>query len=195
MTKPMLVGLCGGIGAGKGTVANHLERTHGFTTLSFATPLKEMVRDLFRLEDRHVFGTQEDKAEPLPHVTGPDGQPRTARKLLEHMGTEGVRAMDPQWWVKLAMFRAQDARVKGHHVVFDDVRFGNEIDAIRAAGGSIWVLERLGNPHGGTGHASDLEWRSKVQDCYASGFCIAAPDGDLDGLRRMASQLFQRLGA
>mgnify|MGYP002128654854 CR=1 FL=1 len=40
---PRLIGLCGGIGAGKSTAAKVL-RMHGYTVLPFAAPLKDMLK-------------------------------------------------------------------------------------------------------------------------------------------------------
>ncbi|WP_346927659.1 hypothetical protein, partial [uncultured Arthrobacter sp.] len=41
-----VIGLSGFAGSGKSTVANYLVEEHGFTRLSFAAPLKKMLRTL-----------------------------------------------------------------------------------------------------------------------------------------------------
>ena len=43
----MIVGICGLIGSGKGTVADFLVNDKGFTKLSFADKLKDSVATLF----------------------------------------------------------------------------------------------------------------------------------------------------
>ena len=43
----MLIGICGLIGSGKGTVADTLVNDHGFTKISFADKLKDSVATMF----------------------------------------------------------------------------------------------------------------------------------------------------
>lgn len=182
VNMPPIIGLCGDIGAGKSTVFKFLQEAYGYRPATFAAKLKEVARDVFGLERRHVWGTQEDKAEELAHVTDAAGNPRTARYILEHLGTEGFRHIDPGVWMKYAMREVDAAmEVSLAHFAFEDVRFRNEFQAIRERGGVVWEVVRVGGSEQGgrTGHASDEEWRSIVKDKY-----VAARHGDLDGLKR-----------
>ena len=43
----MIIGICGLIGSGKGTVADILVNTHKFTKISFADKLKDGVASVF----------------------------------------------------------------------------------------------------------------------------------------------------
>ena len=43
----MIIGICGLIGSGKGTVSDHLVDTYGFEKISFADKLKDAVSELF----------------------------------------------------------------------------------------------------------------------------------------------------
>ena len=43
----MIIGICGLIGSGKGTVADILEQEHGFIKVSFADSLKDAVAAVF----------------------------------------------------------------------------------------------------------------------------------------------------
>jgi hypothetical protein len=60
-------------------------------------------------------------------------------------------------WIKLAMRRASEHEREGRHVVITDVRFKNEAEAIRHAGGQVWLVERPGAGLEGAagGHSSE----------------------------------------
>lgn len=178
MTYPRIIGLCGSIGAGKDTVAAYLQTQYSYTSLPFAQKLKEVALDVFDLDSRCVFGTQEQKAEPIDHVRDASGQPRSGRTILEMLGTEGFRSIDPDVWVKYAMRNIDNHRPEFTWVI-PDVRFRNEFEAIRARGGVIWEVVKVGGPdHGRTGHRSDQEWRSIPRDNT-----VVARFGDIEGLR------------
>ncbi len=175
--NPRIIGLCGDIGSGKDTVAEHLVQMHGYTRLGFADKLKQVAADVYGL-DRQVWGSQEDKAAPIPHVLDASGEPRTARSILEWLGTEGFRTISPDTWTNYAM-RQVDSRSHARWVI-PDVRFRNEFAAIRERDGLVWEVVKVGGPdHGQTGHRSDLEWRSVPRDNI-----VAARFGDMDGLHR-----------
>jgi len=183
----MLVALCGSIGAGKDTVGQIMAEHFGFRTMSFAAPLKDWTLQLFGelgLERRHVWGTQADKAEPLPQIPGPDGTPRTGRQILEILGTEGGRAVMPTLWTTLSIRRAQAFMAHGQSVVLTDARFPTEFDGVREAGGVVWEVVKVGGETGTSDHPSDRAWRELPKDGL-----IVARSGDLDGLRLEVDQL------
>lgn len=148
------IGLSGYARSGKDTVAAHLIENHGYTRVAFADSIREA---LYRLNPkismdlvsgfigiRHavdMFGWDEVK-EQVPE----------ARNLLQRLGTEVGRDMfGSDFWVEDAMNRIED----GSKVVFTDVRFPNEADAIRSLGGRIYRVEREGV--GATnGHVSEV---------------------------------------
>lgn len=180
MDKPRIIGLCGDIGSGKDTVATHLHVIHGYIRVRFADKLKDVASNVFSrlgLQPRHVFGSQEDKNEPIPSIVDTAGVPRTGRSILEWLGTEGFRSIDPDVWVKYAMAEV-DFR-PGAQYVFCDVRFPNEFAAIRKRGGVVWEVTKVGGPdHGGrTGHSSDEAWREEPKDGH-----LVARFGDLQAL-------------
>ena len=63
--KNVLIGICGDIGSGKDTVANHLTSAHGFRRVGLADRLKFVCAHVLSVDDRHFFGTQAEKAEPI----------------------------------------------------------------------------------------------------------------------------------
>jgi hypothetical protein len=138
----LLVGCAGPAGSGKSVVAEHLRDRHGFTIVSLADPLKRVVGELFGFTEHQLYGPSYARSEPHPTLRKPDGQPLTARHALQTLGTDWARACCPNVWVERAM---RTIRSMPGDVVVPDMRFTNEVDAIRAAGG-VLVRRKLSVP-------------------------------------------------
>ena len=141
----MIIGFTGAAGSGKTTAAKLL----GYPVISFATPLKEMVAVVLRAAGQDVYRCLKGdlKETPIAALGG-----RSPRYLLQTLGTEwGRMKVHADLWVNLAIRQAQQ-QIDGS-VVIDDVRFDNEVEAIRTAGGIIIRLEGRGGIDGG--HASE----------------------------------------
>lgn len=129
----MLIGLCGAAGSGKDTVAGHLAINHKFKVLAFASPLYEAVAVITgltvnELRDR---SRKEEKIEWLG---------KSPRELLQLLGTEfGRNMIRDDIWVKRAMLAVDAAP---GDCVITDVRFDNEAQAIREAGGVVIEVVR-----------------------------------------------------
>lgn len=107
------IGLCGYLRSGKSTVADYLEDRYGYRRLGFATALKEEVARGVGVEPKALDD------EPLRSQIRP---------VLQVWGTDFRRGQDPEYWVKQA--EAKIMRMSGP-LVFDDVRFLNEIEVLR----------------------------------------------------------------
>ena len=70
----------------------------------------------------------------------------TNREFLQYFGTEVGRNIDKDLWIKALMYSY--GRDKESHWIIPDVRFPNEADAIRNAGGVLWKIEREGSGAG-----------------------------------------------
>lgn len=144
----VLIGVAGYAGAGKDALADLLVAHFGFTKISFADPMREIAAaidpiiayvktddpnedEILRYTDVvEMFGYDESKM-LYPEM----------RRFLQRLGTEGGRGILGQdVWVNEAMRRAQAYE----RVVFADMRFRNEAEAIRAAGGRTIRVERPG---------------------------------------------------
>jgi hypothetical protein len=101
---------------------------------------------------------------------------------MQTLGTEWGRALAPDFWVeawKRAIERdALHASADGETVliVVDDVRFPNEVAAIREMGGSIARIERPGAGLAG----SEGDHASEGQDLGEADMPIVN-DGEIDG--------------
>jgi hypothetical protein len=136
-----VLGLSGWARAGKDTVADWLVENCGFTKMSFAQPIRDALVNLDPMID--IFETRSS----LKHAVKSFGWEylKTAstevRPLLQRFGTEVGREMfSPDFWVDYALARIPD----GGKVVFADVRYPNEADAIKELGGEVWRVGRDG---------------------------------------------------
>lgn len=143
----LIIGLSGLAGSGKSTAAAHLVHRHGFARVRFAGPLKAMMAAL-GLTHEQIEGSE--KEVPCALLGG-----RTPRYAMQTIGTEwGRDLIAPDLWIR-AWRAAVDAVPAGQPIVCDDVRFPNEADAIRAAGGFLVRVERPGAGAGAAGHSSE----------------------------------------
>lgn len=134
----IIVGITGKAGAGKDTVADRLVARHSFKKMSFAAPLKEAllkVNPILGMDPMHP-GHTITLSEALEAHGGEDGVKAlfpAYRRYLQKLGTEGIRSIDDQFWIKAAakmiMAQPNDSRL-----VFTDCRFPNEAEAIQRAG-------------------------------------------------------------
>jgi hypothetical protein len=134
----IIVGITGKAGSGKDTVADRLVARHGFKKMSFAGPLKDILRTVDPILGFHPMhpGTLITLTEALAECGGEEGVKKlfpAYRKYAQKIGTEGVRKYDPEFWIKAAasviMAEPNEARL-----VFTDCRFPNEARAIQEAG-------------------------------------------------------------
>lgn len=131
-------------GSGKSEVSSVLEREFGFQVVKFAGPLKDMVRGLLRGMGQFDSPTIERMIEgDLKEQVVPGFATVTPRHLMQTLGTDwGREAVDQNLWVKVAISRAEMLLRAGMSVVIDDLRFPNELEAIRAIGGRSWRIHR-----------------------------------------------------
>lgn len=147
----IVIGLTGVAGSGKTTVAEILREEWGAERRPFADPLKRMLRRL--LEDQGVGLADACRmtSGDLKEITTEYLGGRTPREAMQTLGTEWGRALAPTLWIdawrrgleKLALESGADDEELV--VVVDDVRFPNEVAALRAFGGTIVRVERPGS--------------------------------------------------
>lgn len=137
----MIIGLSGYARSGKDTAADHLVNEYGFTRYSFAAPMKEAMYRLNPIVHSDQIGNfrYKDLVDVYGLDTAKDSHPEI-RRLLQVFGTEVGRDMfGENFWVNLALNSAKEDRV-----VISDVRFKNEAEGIKAAGGEVWRINRIG---------------------------------------------------
>lgn len=127
-------------------IDNILPITYMWEKHAFADKLKECASTILGVP-RFMFESGEFKESftSLP-LSNKEGEPMTNREFLQYFGTEVGRSIDKDLWIKALMYSY--GRDKESHWIIPDVRFPNEADAIRNAGGVLWKIEREGSGAG-----------------------------------------------
>jgi hypothetical protein len=195
MTK--IIGICGLIGSGKGTVADILEESHGFVKISFADSLKDAVAAVFGWQRSLLEGDTDESrawreevdvwwAERLgtPHLT--------PRWVLQQWGTEVCRdGFHKDIWISSVERKIRESSCD---VVLPDTRFPNEVDMIQRMQGKVWRVQRGEDPawfsrYQRRGmiptdiHPSEWAWARSAFDATIQN------DGTLEDLRKNAHNL------
>lgn len=169
----MIIGLVGHPGSGKSEVASCLASI-GFTRTAFADPLKESLATALHIPV-NVFYDPALKQVPLEQV-----YQKTPRQLMQDIGTQGYRNLINHdiwvdvWLRKMGILRGLSPDID---VSVEDVRFGNEDEAVRKVGMIVGV-ERpdVVNVHT---HRSEKE----VSGLISCADFVITNDGDLQNLR------------
>ena len=133
----MIIGLTGYAQSGKDTLAGMLIGLHKYDNRAFADPIRKLlyetnplVKDGYRVKTVvDAYGWDKAKVE-FPEL----------RSLLQTLGVGARTVFNDQFWVAQGLAGLS----AGDKIVITDVRFPNEADAIKALGGQIWRVRRLG---------------------------------------------------
>ena len=172
----MIIGISGKAGSGKDTAAKMLEVLYANPDISyedfankryknfadiqivhFADTLKETAQVLFRIGEWET-NTQEGKKTTINWIG------KTVRELLQGIG-QGLRdAIDPNLWVKILF-----ANTEGwSNYIIADVRYPNEVYAIKKRNGILLRIDRKGA--GAGNHSSETaldnykEWDVHIEN-------------------------------
>jgi rhodanese-related sulfurtransferase len=145
----MIIGIAGFQGSGKDTIADYLQNIYGFKRDSFAATLKDAVAAVFGWDRELLEGrTTESRAwreqvDPwwANRLNMPDLTPRL---VLQKWGTEVARrSWHDDTWIASLEYKLNQAH---NDIVITDVRFPNEIAAVRNAGGIVIRVVRGDEP-------------------------------------------------
>jgi dephospho-CoA kinase len=163
-----LVGLTGYKGSGKSTIARELAK-RGWVVLSFADALRDAALDLNPIVGARVTGPdpwdyEVERLADLVNEVGWDMAKKNdeVRRILQVLGTEVGRALDPDVWVN-QMAHRMGAYVS-KDVVIDDVRFANEVEFIRQWKGARMVRIIRPGVHRESDHPSEKDQESFLMD-------------------------------
>lgn len=174
---PIIIGFSGYMRSGKDTAGGYLRDRHGFHHASFAAKLKDALYALNPLIPRDTAGPGDFRLQPLVDAYGweqaKDRFPEV-RALLQRLGTDaGRKVLGENVWVDAVM---RDMPVD-RDVVFTDLRFPNEAQAIKDAGGVVVRIHRPGFEPGPDAHVSET-----ALDGFAFDFEVTN-EGSLDSFR------------
>lgn len=172
----MIIGISGKLKSGKDTVTEIIMAHRPYTKVKFANKLKQMIAVLIDCPE-HLLEDQEFKETPLGNNWGN----LTPRTLLQTLGTDWGRKLYENMWVAATM--------AGLHpdvdYIINDVRFPNEVEAIRKAGGIIVRIDRPGQSR--SDHPSET-----ALDTYHDWDFYIYNDGTLLDLEYITASLISR---
>ena len=145
----MIIGFVGFIGCGKDTAADYLVNYHEFRRDSFANTLKDAVANIFGWDRTLLEGRTKESREwrdqlDLWWSERLNIPVLTPRWVLQNWGTEVCRNHfhDDIWIASLE----NKLRKTKDNIVISDVRFPNEMKAIRKSGGIVVRIKRGPEP-------------------------------------------------
>lgn len=194
-----LIGLAGRISCGKDTLADMLVQEHGYRKMAFADPLKDFCSRLYDV-DRSWFDDRSTKERPLPDEprwqqlrspADPSQRP-TPRQLAQVVGTECVRSICGDFWVRRAvvgMLQAQSQSPGVLKVVIPDARFENEARAVLEFGGRMLEIVRPDKALDAGAHNAYSKQHASEQGIGNVPRTVIDNSGTLQDLARHASQV------
>ncbi len=174
----MLLVISGKARSGKDTTSNILygyltDLGRNCVTIAYADFLKEILGKCFNLSSEHLYGSlKEEPIDYLPIRTRSGkitNHNWTTRKLLQFLGTDVMRTIDPDCWINVVK-----NFVKNNHdyddIIITDGRFINEIDWVLQEGGiHIHVIRDNKDFSSGNDHASETSLDDYIvnnESCY-----------------------------
>lgn len=156
--------------------------------IALADPLKEYAREVYDFSVTQLWGPSSARNKPDERYprTGEDGKTTylSPREALQQLGTEWGRRMWADTWIMHGLRRARtflttqrianpmDAATfrpnfvieRRDLVVISDIRFVNEVKALRAAGAEVWKVVRpeLDTSSAMYSHVSEAEQRAQA---------------------------------
>ena len=200
-----IIGICGFIGCGKGTVGDILVEEYGFTKLSYADRLKDTAATMFGWDRDMIEGDTPESREwretPEPFWSQELGYDVTPRLVMQRIGTDCMRkGFDNRVWTLFVKKTLLDNPNTDY--VIPDVRFFNERDLVRDMSGQVWRVKRGNDPDWVASAISDnrydTTWMDDYPDVhesewrwldYASEFDRVIPNDS--GLKELQAEVFK----
>lgn len=144
----MIIAFAGRKQSGKSSGAEFLKKEYykifkhdseyEYQVYSFADMLKKVCVEILGLDPRQCYGEDEYKNQ-LVNCRW-NGKQLSAREVMQIIGTEWFRTMQPNVWADATIRKIQKDRPDLS--IIDDCRFPNEVEAIKKAGGVVIKLNR-----------------------------------------------------
>lgn len=162
-----LVGVTGRKRAGKDTFAKRLVDQHGFIRMAFADNVRKVALAIDPLVAEVTYAGKYVTHARLSTMVDALGWEKAkeiteVRRILQRIGTEGIRSLDDGFWIRQVLDNLPDGPV-----VITDVRFPNEADAIKKAGGVVIRVNRPGLDE------SDQHTSESAMDGYLHDWSVA----------------------
>lgn len=187
MMNKVIIGLGYKMGVGKDTVADNLAFMAGFVKYRFADALKAAACC--------IFGWRREQLEDLNFKMAVDPYwGKTPRELLQLLGTEcGRGIIDPLIWIK-ALKRRIDLS-ESPRIVISDMRFNNELEAVKSWGGHVVKVLRHDYVPEGLSEAQRTHPSETELDGYDSWDYILRNDTGLTALSDRTAEMWNKLSS
>lgn len=184
----MIISISGRRGAGKNTLADLIEKLQpekNWRVNAFADPLKKIAAYMTGLQLRELY-TQEGKTKYLPEWG------MTVGEILQKLGTNAVRDnLHQDAWVLTALSGIKDYE----NIIFCDMRFPNEAEAIKAKGGILIRIEGDPQKQQGDGTRDDSHPSETALDNYDGFDFIIQNTGSLDALKGAVQLMLHQINS
>ena len=162
--------------------------------IAYADFLKEILGKCFNLNYNHLYGSlKEDSLDHLPIRTRSGKTTNhnwTTRKLLQFLGTDVMRTIDPDCWVNVVKNFVNTSSSKYDNIIITDARFFNEIDWVLQKGGTHIHIRRQNSDYvGGTEHSSET---SLDTDSFSEKHYVIDNDKDLIYLEESLQEIINK---
>ena len=179
----MHVGICGYATSGKDVVADILVEHFGFVKVNMSDALHKY---LLILNPYVKMGAGFFE---YSHVVNTLGYTKAkecinARELLQRLGTDVGRAIDPDMWVKELRKEVEKWTAKGENVVTTGIRYENEASGLD-------LLIHVNRP--GVGPANN-HTSEDLSDLFDYADCFINNTGTLENLRDVVLKVFKNIG-
>ena len=134
----MIIGFAGKKRSGKDTIAEYIIKKYNYKRYAFGDPVKEVCRILFGFDDNQLYGERKEELDKIgirPREAFQGIGTEFGRKYI-HKLFPGIKIGDGELWIEI--FKRE---CKGGDIVVSDVRFQNEVDAIRELGGYVIYID------------------------------------------------------
>lgn len=144
MQNIQIIGITGRKFSGKDTTGGYFVERHGFERLAFADPLKNAAHEIFGFNNDQLYGNEKEIIDQYWKIT--------PRQALQFIGTDLFRNhicellpdMGKDIWVYVLKRKITNELKKNPAAKFviTDVRFPNELQAIKELGGITIKIKR-----------------------------------------------------
>ncbi len=168
----MIISLSGRKSSGKTTLAN-ICVNKGYILLNFGDALKTLICKMMNISYDYLNKNKEAKINiklldylnfikteidiPEDRLYLLDKQINSYRELLQYLGTDIIRKIDPDWHIRKLDTYIIENGLKEKNIVFADTRFINEFIFIKNLGGICWYILSPNNFFNISNHISETE--------------------------------------
>lgn len=142
----MNVGIIGRARVGKDTAGKWLVDERGYRRVAFADALKDAALKVDPIVEVDSSGEDYRLAENVTEFGWEAAKDDDeVRRFLQELGS-AMRAVDPEIWIRPVLAKAIEANDAGVPVVVTDVRYPNEVAALKRAGFRLLHIARADVP-------------------------------------------------